>query len=318
MSLQLALLLSVILQFATAIIAISLVRKTRKNIAWWLISFGFLLMAVRRLFELFQAYDTENNIINNLTNSWLGVITSIIMLVSLSFIKHIFYLQARLEQVKKENDAKVFSAILDTEETQKKQFSKELHDGLGPLLSAVKMSITSISKNSESPHNQKVLTNAENLIDESLLTVKEISSNLSPHVLVNFGLLKAIKSFINKLPENHETKIQFNSNIYEERFGFTYETVVYRVVCELINNTIKHAKADNIYLDIIKDKQTLNIKFLDDGEGFDYSDEMNNNPGMGLTNIKSRIKSVKGSCFFYSKAGEGFNANFVINIEKVI
>jgi signal transduction histidine kinase len=316
MSLQIALLLSVVIQFATAIIALSLVRKTKKNIAWWLISIGFLLMAIRRLFELFQAFDNENNLINDLTNSWLGVITSVIMLVSLSFIKHIFNLQARLDQLKKENEAKVFSAILETEENQKQKFSKELHDGLGPILSAVKMSVSALSKNDDSQQNLKIISNTENLIDEALLTVKEISNNLSPHILNNFGLIKAIKSFINKLPEEHKTKIQLSSNIHEERFEFAYETVIYRGTCELINNTIKHGKAKNIYLDIIKDKQTVNLKYLDDGIGFDYSEEKDNNIGMGLTNIISRIKSVKGSSFFYSKPGEGFNANFVISLDR--
>ncbi len=191
MSLKIALFLSVLLQFSTTIIALTLIKRTRTNIAWWLISLGFLLMAIRRLFELFQVFDTENILINNLTNSWLGVSVSILMLVSLAFIRRIFNIQQRLENIKRENESRVFSAIIQTEENQKQKFSKELHDGLGPLLSSVKMALSLIIKNSGSSNEIKILSNAELLVDESIITVKEISNNLSPHILINFGVINS-------------------------------------------------------------------------------------------------------------------------------
>lgn len=315
MPIKIALILSVILQFATATIAISLIKRTKTNIAWWLISLGFLLMAIRRLFELFQVYGTENNIVNSLANSWIGVFISILMLISLSFIKRIFNIQKRFQELKKKNEARVFSAIIRTEENQKQRFAKELHDGLGPLLSSVKMAISSVIKNQGVEKSAKILANAENLIDESISTVKEISYNLSPHVLNNFGLLKAVKSFINKLQINDLPKIVVNSNITDKRFLYNIETVVYRVICELLTNTLIHANAQNIYLDILTDANTLNIKYMDDGKGFEFTDETNEQYGLGLTNIESRIKSVNGSCQIFSKPGEGFNINIVINTD---
>ncbi len=314
MSIKIALFLSVILQLAAAIIAITLIKRTRSNIAWWLISFGFLFMAIRRIFELFQAFDSENVIVNSLTNSWLGVVVSVIMLMSLSFIKRIFNIQSRIDQIKKENESRIFSAIIRTEENQKYHFSKELHDGLGPLLSAVKMSLSSIKNNRESKDNHVVIENSEKLIDESIKTVTEISNNLSPHILMDFGLVKALNSFISKLPENNLISIQLYSNIKEERFEQTIETVVYRVICEFVTNTLKHAHAKNIFIDIVKERSLLSIKYLDDGDGFDIEASKEQPKGLGLTNIESRIKSVHGSCQFYSQPGQGFNANIVINL----
>lgn len=315
MSLQIALILSVIIQFAAAVIAISLIRRTIANVAWWLISIGFLLMAVRRLFELFQVFETENNIVNDLTNSWLGVVTSVIMLVSLSFIKRIFNIQDRLDTIKRENEAKVFSAIIKTEENQKYLFSKDLHDGLGPILSAVKMSVSAVVNNVKSEADKRILINTEKLVEEAIKTIKEISNNLSPHVLLNFGVVKALNSFINKIPDNCSTTIHMNSNFKDERFAFNIETVVYRIVCELINNSLKHARANNIFIDLIKEPHSLNIKYMDDGKGFDYDVVNSEFTGMGLTNIYSRIKSVNGSCQIFSQPEEGFNANLVINVE---
>ena len=314
MSLKIALILSVVLQVTTAIIAITLTRRYKANVAWWLISAGFLFMAVRRLFELFSVYESETTLINSTVNSWLGVVISVLMLLSLSFIRHIFNIQDRLEQIKRENESRIFSAIVRTEEEQKKRFSRELHDGLGPLLSSIKLALSSVIRSPNAKTNTKVLENAEKLIDESIRTVKEISGDLSPHVLSKFGLLKAVRAFINKLPADNQVSVGLNANIDEQRFDQTIEAVAYRIICELINNTLKHADASNIYIDIIRDGKTLNMKYMDDGIGFDYDGETEPGSGLGLMNIQSRIRSVHGSYQVYSEKGEGFNANFVINL----
>ena len=314
MSLKIALILSVIVQFATAFIAMTLIKRTRTNVAWWLISVGFLLMAIRRLFELFQVFDTDNNIVNNLTNSWIGVAISIIMLLSLSFIRRIFDIQKRIDELKKANETRVFSAIIKTEEKERHQFAKELHDGLGPLLSSVKMSLSSLSRKIEKENNVKILNNAENLIDESIGSLKEISNKLSPHVLNNFGLLKALKSFINKLQIMDEPKIHLNHNIEGRRYSYNVEVVLYRVICELIANTIKHAQAGNIYLDLYEKEHTLEIKYIDDGIGFDVDNQLLKDNGLGYANIDSRIKSIKGEYEVFTSPNEGFSIDINVNI----
>jgi len=305
----------VILQFATAFIAMTLIKRTRTNVAWWLISLGFLLMAIRRLFELFQVFDAENNIVNGLTNSWIGVAISVIMLLSLSFIRRIFDLQKRIDELKKANEAKVFSAIIKTEENERHQFASELHDGLGPLLSSVKMSLSSLSRKIEKDGNIRILNNAENLIDESIGSLKEISNKLSPHVLNNFGLLKALKSFINKLQIIDEPKIHLNHNIEDRRYSYNVEVVLYRIICELITNTIKHAWAGNIYLDLYERGSTLEVKYIDDGIGFDLENQALEDHGMGYSNIESRIKSINGEYEVFSSPNEGFIIDIKIKIK---
>ena len=108
------------------------------------------------------------------------------------------------------------------------------------------MSLSSLGKKLEKESNNEILDNAENLIDESIFTLKEISSKLSPHILINFGLLKAVKSFINKLQIPDKPQIHLNYNIEGRRFSYNIEVVLYRVICELIANTIKHAEAANV------------------------------------------------------------------------
>jgi len=314
MSLKIALILSVLLQFATAVIALTLIKRTRSNFAWWLISAGLVLMAVRRLYELFEVVAPDITFIDGLFSSWIGVIISVFMLVSLSFIKRIFNIQKRFDDLKKKNEARVFSAILRTEEEQKQKFSKELHDGLGPLLSSVKMAVSSIAKNEIAKNERRILENAEHLIDESVKTVKEISNNLSPQILNSFGLHKALKSFINKLQTDDGPIITLNSDISDKRYSYTVETVLYRVVCELITNTLKHADAGRIYIDLFTENDQLKLKYMDDGNGFEYNEDNNENFGFGLMNIQSRIKSVQGNCEIITEPGEGFNMDISVNL----
>jgi len=308
MLIKVALVLSVVLQFSAAIIAMTLIKRTRTNIAWWLISGGFLLMAIRRVFEILQVYDSNSELITGLLSSWTGVLISIIMLLSLIFIKRIFNIQKQINDLRKQNETRVLSAILKTEENERQHFAKELHDGLGPLLSSVKMAISASGSD-----NKKVLDNAEKLIDESITTLKDISNKLSPHVLLNFGLLKAVKSFINKLQKIEDPTINLNSNIENKRFSYNIEVVLYRIICELISNTLIHANAHNVYVDLLADEKSISLKYIDDGIGFDVKQVENDLIGMGYSNIKSRIKSLNGTYDFFSKPDEGVHVNVQIN-----
>ncbi|MDY0103275.1 MAG: histidine kinase [Lentimicrobium sp.] len=314
MPIKIALLISIILQFIAAIIALSLTRRTKTNIAWWLISIGFLLMAIRRVFEFFQLMDSQSKLITGLLSTWTGVLISILMLGSLIFIKRIFNIQKRMEELRKENESRVLSAIVRTEENERLNFSKELHDGLGPLLSSVKMAISACGRNDQEL-NVKVMANAEKLIDESITSLKEISNNLSPHILNNFGLKKAVYSFISKLPIIENLRINFDTNIDNQRYTYNIEVILYRVICELITNSLKHAEAKNVFISLMSGQNTITLDYLDDGVGFDSDLIDFSDKGMGFSNIKSRIKSLNGAFEIYTKQNEGVRVNIMITLQ---
>ena len=305
MFIKIALILSVVLQFAAAIIAISLIPKTKKNIAWWFISVAFLMMAIRRFFELLIFFNPSSEAVNSLFNSWLGVFVSLLMLFSLIFIKQIFNIQQKYDQLRKEKESEVLSAIVKTEEKERIRFAKELHDGLGPLLSSVKMSMSTIRKQISNGANFTIIENTDKLIDESILTIKEISNNISPHILNNFGLRKALYSFITKVQNSNNISIILNSNLEEKRYDYTIEVIFYRVICELISNTLKHASARKITIDLFEDRGELLLEYRDDGTGFSPEKIEKTSQGMGLVNIKSRISSLNGSYQVTSYKGKG-------------
>ena len=141
----------------------------------------------------------------------------------------------------------MLTATLRAEEKARSSFSKELHDGLGPLLSSAKMSLSALQREEQDPARQEMLSNTTYLINEAIRSIREISNNLSPHVLQDFGLERAIQNFIDKSAAMHPVQIQFSTNLGNKRYETDIEVILYRVICELINNSLKHAACQSVH-----------------------------------------------------------------------
>jgi signal transduction histidine kinase len=143
----------------------------------------------------------------------------------------------------------VITAIINTEENEKKRFAKELHDGLGPLLSSVKMSLSALGK-SYGTKRKEILGSVNAMTNEAISAIREISNNLSPHVLTNFGVASAISSFVTKINQSKTMVIDFHSKYGKgedrPRPGGGYISGC----CELINNSIRHSGASHIDIDL--------------------------------------------------------------------
>lgn len=315
MFIKIALIVSVILQFTAAIIAISLNRRTKYNISWILISSGFILLAIQRFTELLDLLDNPMHSRKTIWESWLSFSIALLMLFGVIFIKQIFKFLQKIDNLRKQNESRVLSAIIRTEENERLKFSKELHDGLGPILSSVKMAISALSRSIIRENDKRIVENTAKLIEESLISLKEISNKLSPHILNNFGLLKAIESFISKLGSGSGLQIDLKSNIENKRYDYDIEVVLYRVVCELIANTIKHSGANATSIILNETGERIELVYIDNGVGFDEKLQETQTTGMGYSNIKSRIKSLDGIIEIESHPNEGVKVNILIKVK---
>ena len=315
MYLKIALLLSVFMQVATALIAIGLIKRTRFNISWILISAAFLMMAVRLLYELPQVVDgviVESTF--GLAISWMGVLISLFLLVGIVFINKIFNKIREADMLRDEMDKKVLEAIIRTEETERKRIAKELHDGLGPLLSNLKMSISALNCN-EDKGQQDLIRNMKQVANESIMAVREISNNLSPHVLESFGLLSALKAFTGKISESKVISIDIDGNIGENRFHPSIEIALYRVLCELIHNTLLHSGATAILIRLRQAGGYLFIQYRDNGKGLPPGKSLAGHSGMGLSNIESRLRAINGKIELNPSEEYGFSVLITCNFE---
>ncbi len=169
-------------------------------------------------------------------DEWIGVLVSFMIIVGVVLIREIFYSLKRAEIDRLRTEKRVLNAIINTEENERKRFAKDLHDGLGPLLSTVKMSLSSLTARISDPSDKSILNNTNHLVNEAINTIKDISNNLSPHILSNFGLASAIGAFTTKINQTKTIEIDFKSNMENQRLENDKEVVMYRAVCELINN----------------------------------------------------------------------------------
>jgi PAS domain S-box-containing protein len=199
---------------------------------------------------------------------------------------------------------KILNSIIETEEKDFTYFSQELHDGLGPLLSASKMYIQTLARTDSNADKKIILDKTEALISESYRVVREISAKLNPTVLQNLGLFKALQNFIEKVVDKNKVNFIFLTK-FDRRFEITIETILYRVICECINNTLKHAEATEITLNFEIRRNKLIIIFTDNGKGFNVDQVYNKNAGLGLINMKNRLKSINGEILINSQLDKG-------------
>jgi len=303
--LAIGIIISIILQFSAAILAFSLIRQTKYNISWILISIAFLLLSVSLGFELFKLLYNHLSDTFIIIGNGMSIFISLLFFVGVIFIKKIFNLQKRIDELRKQSENRVLNAIIITEERERQRFAKDLHDGLGPLLSMMKMSVSALLKAEMKASDKEIIVNVDALVTESITAIREVSNNLSPHILDNFGLISAINSFVAKITKNSSVQINVFSNKSDIRLDYNKEVVLYRVLLELISNTLKHAVAQNIGITILFNEKHVLVEYKDDGKGFDIESISQTHTGMGLSNISSRIKSIQGELEIQSKTNNG-------------
>lgn len=210
-------------------------------------------------------------------------------------------------------ERQILNRVIETEERERMNFSQELHDGLGPLLSAIKMYVQWLEKPNANLEPAEILNDIEKLLDESSRTVRDISFKLSPHVLQNYGLVEAIKAYADKIKETKNIEFSLDAAQFNARFNEIEEAVVYRVICECITNTLKHANASRIDISLCCRDNIFEMIYCDNGDGFDVEKTLASYKGIGLLNMQSRMKSINGRMAISSQPGHGTTINFKID-----
>lgn len=304
-----ALMISIVLQIIAASVALRFIKLTKYRLSWILLSLSFAFMAVRKFIQLFEYFRGTPSYMWQMIDEWLGVLISFLIIVGVVLIRELFYSLKKADFDRARSEKRVINAIITTEENERKRFAKDLHDGLGPLLSTVKMSLSALDQRINDQTGTEILNNTNHLVNEAINTLKDISNNLSPHILSNFGLSSALSAFVAKINKTKAIEIDFKSNMEKIRLETEKEVVVYRAACELINNSIRHSGASRIEIDLNKHEKFITLQFYDNGRGFDTSALSNEDrKGMGLSNIDTRVKSVDGVFILESTPGKGTSA----------
>ncbi|MBN1950108.1 MAG: PAS domain S-box protein [Bacteroidales bacterium] len=225
------------------------------------------------------------------------------------------YIQGLVRDIteRKELNRKLYIASLTAEENERERLAREIHDGLGPLLSTSKIYLHNLLDSEDRKEAENFQGKIEHTLDEALTSIREISNNISPHILRNFGLLHAIRSYAQKLESILPIRIE-NGLSESERYPEAMEATIYRIISELINNTLKHAQASQIDIHLEEVNRRILVTYLDNGKGFNYEKLKHSGKGHGLLNIQSRIDSMNGQYSFESSPGEGVRVIFELPV----
>jgi two-component system, NarL family, sensor kinase len=216
--------------------------------------------------------------------------------------------EQQIAELEKERQLIATKAVLHGEETERKRMAHDLHDGLGGLLSGVKINLWNMKENAViSSDNITAFNQALGLLDNSIKELRRIAHNLMPETLMHYGLRTALQDFITQLPAD-SCKISFHSYGNEFRYQNDIELAAYRITQELVNNALKYSDAAKIDIQLFLEESRLSVQVSDNGKGFDTAVLKENLEGKGLQSIRNRVAMLKGKFEISSNIGEGTEA----------
>lgn len=207
-------------------------------------------------------------------------------------------------EIMKQQELKA-KAVLEAEENERQRIAQDLHDGIGQMMSAAKMSLSAFESefHFNSGEQKKDFEKIINLVDESCREIRTVSHIMMPSALLKTNLATAIRDFVNKLSQK-SLQVHVYTEGLDEKIDSNVETVLYRVVQECVHNAIKHAGASTLDISLIRDREGISGTIEDNGKGFDTSVK-DTSDGIGLKNITTRIEYLKGTVDFDSAPGRG-------------
>ncbi|MEQ9187429.1 MAG: sensor histidine kinase [Cryomorphaceae bacterium] len=224
--------------------------------------------------------------------------------------------QARLEieTLQKEKEVLSLQTMLFAQEEERQRIARDLHDSIGALLSTAKLHISNIEKEVRKLTELDFLTSTEQVIDRASKEVRRVAHDMMPGVLMKLGLFEGIEDFFDRVREGNGITVNFTYDELDQRLENRSEVMIYRMIQEMVNNTIKHAEASEIKLMIKRQGEHLIIDYKDDGIGFDAT-LLEDPSRFGLTGLKSRINFLNGTLELTSQPKQGVHYKVAVPIE---
>jgi signal transduction histidine kinase len=236
----------------------------------------------------------------------------IVVALLLALLAYLLYNRKQLQN-KRKRDAELLQqqelrsrAAIEAEERERVRIARELHDGIGQQLSAAKLTLSGLSSLvlKDNPQQEELFQNATQLIDDAVKEVRSVSHSMMANALIKAGLAGAVRDFVQKVSASGSLKVDLEIVELNERLDPTIETVLFRVLQEVVNNIIRHAQASVISIQLIRHDDELVLVVEDNGIGFNVS-KHKESEGIGLRNIRSRVDFLNGNLNIDSYPGKG-------------
>lgn len=218
--------------------------------------------------------------------------------------------QQRINELETEKQLAATEAVLKGEEQERTRLAKDLHDGLGGMLSGIKYTLNDMKGNLiMTPDNAQSFERSIDMLDSSIREMRRVAHNMMPEALVKFGLDTAIRDVCNDINKSGALHVTYQSiGLETAQVDQTKSVTIYRIIQELLNNAMKHAAAKNVLVQVSHTNNQLAVTVEDDGKGFDPS-ILKRSKGIGWSNIQNRVEFLKGKWDVDSRPGKGTSVN---------
>lgn len=266
--------------------------------------------------KLQQAQLKQKSVLNYSLIAGASAMLVIFLLVYRSYKSRQKLQQLRIGELENEKQLAATAAVLKGEEQERTRLAKDLHDGLGGMLSGIKYSLSNMKGNLiMTPDNAQALERSIDMLDGSIREMRRVAHNMMPEVLVKYGLDTALKEFCNDIDNSGVLDVNYHAiGVTGMSLDQSIAITIYRIVQELVNNTIKHAGATHILVQLHRSEpeKLLTLTVEDDGRGFD-TDTLKEAAGIGWKNIRSRVEFLKGKIDVTSGINNGTSVLIEIN-----
>lgn len=245
----------------------------------------------------------------------IGLIGIIIILLMFSFI---IYSRIKIRQERRLNEERLkmkqlqMNVVLESQESERKRFARDLHDGFGQLITAVKIMLGQMQQTSEMEKRSELAVKSSEVLNTMHTQLREIAHNLMPDQLINEGLSTALKEYASRISKTSGIAIEVNTFGIEKRLNQSVEVNVYRIIQEWINNVIKYSGAKNLTIQLTGYENEINIIIEDNGNGFE-KEKLMKSKGWGWKNIQSRLEAINGILEIDTRAGAP-GTSFIIDL----
>lgn len=216
----------------------------------------------------------------------------------------------KVADLQQKQQLEISRAMLNAEEKERNRVAQDLHDGLGGMLSGLKINLSNWAKHREMQLHDVELQRIVTQLDGSVTELRHIARNMMPQTLLKFGLETALKDLAESAM-SHELHIDFQALNISKNIALEEQIIIYRIVQEILTNTLKHAHATEVVLQCSENENHFYITIEDNGKGFDTSTYKK---GMGIENIKNRVAYLKGNFEIDAQPGNGATVNIEIPI----
>ncbi len=245
----------------------------------------------------------------------IAVGTAVLLVMAVFIIIFVAYYQQKqakqqlaLSELQEQHRRELMAATFRGQEEERKRLAEDLHDGIGTMLSVTKMSLNQLERQMNGEITMRTslqVQKTRSMLDETMTNVRRISRDLVPTTLERFGLLPALEELADRATDG-ELQVHMDCPESIDDLPPALTLMLYRIAQELINNAIRHARAQHINIQVYCLGTEVRMSVLDDGVGFDFDAVMENKEGgLGLRNIESRLSVMNGYATFDVAPGRG-------------